>query len=166
MLRLRQLRNAKNMSREELGKVVGLSKSMIAAFEQDKRKPRWETIQKLCDFFKVSTEYLMEIEENPTHVIFEVELLKGSSSVENYLLERKPNLLSKQNLEFIIKERLMKLGINNLSKSLTIIRLYISGPVMIILVTLEILLSYGFSVEIIEFDNIRKEFINQGMFKR
>ena len=28
MLRLRQLRNAKNMSREELGAVVGLSKSM------------------------------------------------------------------------------------------------------------------------------------------
>ena len=38
MLRLRQLRNAKNMSREELGAVVGLSKSMIAAFEQYKRK--------------------------------------------------------------------------------------------------------------------------------
>ena len=36
---------------------------------------------------------------------------------------------------------------------------------MITLVTLEILLSYGFSVEIIEFDNIGKEFINQGMFK-
>ena len=98
MLRLRQLRNAKNMSREELGAVVGLSKSMIAA------------------------------------------------------------------LELIIKERLMKLGMSNLSKTLTIIRLYISGPVMITLVTLEILLSYGFSVEIIEFDNIGKEFIN--LFKR
>lgn len=166
MLRLRQLRNAKNMSREELGKVVGLSKSMIAAFEQDKRKPRWETIQKLCDFFKVSTEYLMEIEENLTLEFFELELLRGSSPAEHYLLERKPNLLSKQNLELIIKERLMKLGMSNLSKALTIIRLYISGPVIITLVTFEILLSYGFSVEIIEFDNIRKEFINQGMFKR
>ena len=166
MLRLKQLRNAKNMSREELGKVVGLSKSMIAAFEQGKRKPRWETIQQFCDFFKVSADYLMENEENPTRVIFEVEILKGSAPVNEFILDKAPNLLSKQNLEFIIKERLGKLDINSLSKSLTIIRLYISGPVIITLVTFEILLSYGFSVEIIEFDNIRKEFLYQGMFKR
>lgn len=38
MLRLKQLRNAKNISREELGEIVGLSKIMIAAFEQDKKQ--------------------------------------------------------------------------------------------------------------------------------
>lgn len=118
MLRLKQLRNAKNISREELGEIVGLSKSMIAAFEQGKRNPRWETIQQFCDFFKVSADYFMENEENPTRVIFEVELLKGYAPVNEFILDKTPNLLSKQNLEFIIKERLGKLGINSLSKSL------------------------------------------------
>ena len=59
--RLKELRKEEGLSLEQVGKGVGLATNTISRYETGKREPKLETCQKLADFFKVPTEYLMGI---------------------------------------------------------------------------------------------------------
>jgi putative transcriptional regulator len=56
VLRLRQLRRAREMSQEALGRRVGLKTTMIAHIEGGKRKPSLEKALALAAVFSVSVE--------------------------------------------------------------------------------------------------------------
>lgn len=57
--RLKMLRAEKKITQEELGKVVNVTKVSISGYENGNRTPDTETLQKLADFFNVSTDYLL-----------------------------------------------------------------------------------------------------------
>ncbi|TPE70804.1 helix-turn-helix transcriptional regulator [Halalkalibacterium halodurans] len=57
--RLKKLRNERKITQEELGKKVNVTKVSISGYENGNRNPDTETLQKLADFFEVSTDYLL-----------------------------------------------------------------------------------------------------------
>ena len=57
--RLKILRATTAISQEELGQKLFMTRSCIANYEADNRRPSIETIKKLSDYFKVSPSYLM-----------------------------------------------------------------------------------------------------------
>lgn len=57
---LRKLRISKNLSQEELAKIIGVSKSTIGMYEQGNRIPKADaTLKKLAEYFNVTIDYLM-----------------------------------------------------------------------------------------------------------
>ena len=63
-IRLKELRNQKNMTQDELGKVLNVSGKTIGTWERDSRQPNIETINTLANYFNVSTDYLLGRKEN------------------------------------------------------------------------------------------------------
>ncbi len=71
---LRQLRNSKSLSQEELADIIGVSKSTIGMYEQGKRVPKADaTLRKLANYFNVSIDYLMGFssDEYPAPIVTE-----------------------------------------------------------------------------------------------
>ncbi|MRX54795.1 helix-turn-helix domain-containing protein [Bacillus idriensis] len=61
--RLKELRKEINKSQKEFGKVFDLSESTIGMYERNERKPDYDTLIKIADFFEVSTDYLLKGED-------------------------------------------------------------------------------------------------------
>lgn len=59
--RLKELRHEKNLSQTDIAKAFGVTRQAISLYEKGDREPKIDTWQKLADFFKVPTEYLMGI---------------------------------------------------------------------------------------------------------
>lgn len=57
--RLKELRLNKKLTQEEVGKFVNVTKVSISGYENNTRSPDTETLQKLADLFKVSTDYIL-----------------------------------------------------------------------------------------------------------
>ncbi len=57
--RIRQLRREMGLKQSELGQKLGISASAVGMYENDRRVPPRETLLKMCEFFGVSTDYLL-----------------------------------------------------------------------------------------------------------
>lgn len=57
--RIKTLRKQKQITQEELAKILGFGKSAISLYESGQRMPDPGTLQKLADFFDVSVDYLL-----------------------------------------------------------------------------------------------------------
>lgn len=57
--RIKELRNEHKYTQTELANLVGVTKSTIAAYENDTRQPSYEVLVKLSRIFKVSLDYLV-----------------------------------------------------------------------------------------------------------
>ena len=57
--RLKQLRKDKNLTQTELGNKINVTKVSISGYESGNRSPDTDTLQRLADFFEVSTDYLL-----------------------------------------------------------------------------------------------------------
>lgn len=87
MNRLKLLREEKNMLQEDLGKIIGVSKSAIGFYENEKRDMSPETIIKLANFFNVSTDYLLgksEIRNPENDIDFDLDKLRIGLSKKDY----------------------------------------------------------------------------------
>lgn len=56
---LKQLRNSRHLTQEDLSKRLDLSRSRIGMYESGRREPDFETLELLADFFNVDTDYLL-----------------------------------------------------------------------------------------------------------
>lgn len=56
--RLKQLRTEQNLTQKELAKNINTSQQNIGFWETGKRNPKYDMIEKLANFFNVSTDYL------------------------------------------------------------------------------------------------------------
>lgn len=63
--RLAALRRQRNLSQEELAKLMHLNQSTIAYYEANKKKPSYEVLQSLANFFNVSVDYLLGRTDDP-----------------------------------------------------------------------------------------------------
>lgn len=57
--RLRELRKENNMSQEELGKLLGVSKVSVSGYENGTRIPSLDILNRILDVFRVSADYLL-----------------------------------------------------------------------------------------------------------
>jgi transcriptional regulator with XRE-family HTH domain len=57
--RLKQLRAEKEISQEELGKILNISTSMVGMYETDVRNPSFDVLIKIANFFDCTTDYLL-----------------------------------------------------------------------------------------------------------
>lgn len=57
--RLKYLRREKKLSQAALAEAIGVGQSSIASYERDERKPSYEVLCLLADYFDVSTDYLL-----------------------------------------------------------------------------------------------------------
>ncbi|MCL2861604.1 MAG: helix-turn-helix domain-containing protein [Firmicutes bacterium] len=61
--RIKELREEKNLSQEQLGKEIGFKPNTISNWERGTRDPDIDTIKKLCQFFDVTAGYLLGLED-------------------------------------------------------------------------------------------------------
>ena len=59
---IKKLRTEKGYTQKELANELGISPSMVAMIEKDKRRPNDETKIKICEIFNISMDYLMGTE--------------------------------------------------------------------------------------------------------
>jgi transcriptional regulator with XRE-family HTH domain len=62
--RLRDLRERKQLSQNELSKVFGLTASTISQYEANKRKPDSEILKGIAEYFGVSIDYLLSVNQS------------------------------------------------------------------------------------------------------
>lgn len=68
MIRLRALRQERNISMKQLGDIFDVAESTISLYENEKRKVDTDMLIKFANYFNVSTDYLLGItdERNPS----------------------------------------------------------------------------------------------------
>ena len=64
-MRLREIRNEKNITQIRLSIAAEVSQETISAYESGKALPSAETLIKIADFLDVSIDYLLERTDNP-----------------------------------------------------------------------------------------------------
>ena len=57
--RIVSLRNEKNITQSQLAEELNISPSAIGVYEQGRRKPSYELLEEICDYFNVDMDYLM-----------------------------------------------------------------------------------------------------------
>lgn len=68
---IKELRSKRNITQEELAKVIGVTTSMVGMYETGARKPSFEVLNKIADYFNVSTDYLLGREHKGMEVLNE-----------------------------------------------------------------------------------------------
>lgn len=63
--RLKELRGSRNLTQKQLAQEVGASERGIQNYEICSRKPTYEMLVALADFFNVSIDYLVGRTDNP-----------------------------------------------------------------------------------------------------
>lgn len=66
---LRKVRKAKGLTQEEVANAIGVTKQSLSLYEKEERKPKFETLLKLADYYSVPIEYLAEIPSGLTKFV-------------------------------------------------------------------------------------------------
>lgn len=51
---LKKLRKGKGLTQTELGKAIGVGKTTVSAYESDIRKPSFEVLENIADYFNIN----------------------------------------------------------------------------------------------------------------
>jgi transcriptional regulator with XRE-family HTH domain len=57
--RIAQLRDEKRLTQEELSQKIGINRAALSHYENNRREPDYETLQRIATYFQVSIDYLM-----------------------------------------------------------------------------------------------------------
>lgn len=63
---LRRLRKSRNLTQQELGVKVGLSKAVISKYENGMGYPSFDVLIRIAQYFGVTTDYLLGVLESKT----------------------------------------------------------------------------------------------------
>lgn len=63
--KIKELRLSRKMTQEELGKIIGVTTSMIGMYETGARNPSYAVLKKIAEYFNVTTDYLLGCSETP-----------------------------------------------------------------------------------------------------
>jgi transcriptional regulator with XRE-family HTH domain len=64
--RLKKLRIERNLTQEQLGNKINVTKVSISGYENGNRTPDMETLQKIADTLEVSIDYLLGRSDDPS----------------------------------------------------------------------------------------------------
>ena len=65
--KIRSLRESLELSQQDVANHIGCSSKVLSNYELDKREPDFETFTKLCDFYNVTADYLLNRTDNPKY---------------------------------------------------------------------------------------------------
>ena len=74
--RIAALRRSRDMSQEQLAKVLGISPSAVGMYEQGRREPSAATLVAIATLFGVSTDYLLTGKPSQTEEAVILQLLQ------------------------------------------------------------------------------------------
>lgn len=60
---IRMLRQARSLSQVELARALGVTKQSISNWENDNIQPSIDMLIRIADYFSVSTDYLLDLDE-------------------------------------------------------------------------------------------------------
>ncbi|TDG00289.1 helix-turn-helix domain-containing protein [Paenibacillus piri] len=60
--RISRLREDRNLTQSELARILGITRAALSHYENDRRQPTYDTLIKLTQFFSVSIDYVMDME--------------------------------------------------------------------------------------------------------
>ena len=120
--RIKELRNKYKFTQTELAEKVGVTKSTIAAYENDSRQPSFEVLIKMAEVFKVSIDSLLL---NRSGAILEVSGLtteqldildnlikhfRKNNTIDIYMLKHAPDLVKylEDHPDMTLEDMLMK----------------------------------------------------------
>lgn len=81
--RLKHLRKLRNLTQEELAKKVSVNKQTISRYELGKRRPDFDTLEKLCDIFNVSSDYMLGNVDTTMRIVDDADLNKLEGTYYN-----------------------------------------------------------------------------------
>ena len=84
--RLRKLRESHNLGQKEVAGILGMSESGYSCYENDLRIPTTKNIIKLSEYYNVSTDYILGLEQKHLTV---KELSKWVEDLEKQIIELK-----------------------------------------------------------------------------
>lgn len=64
-VRLKQLKNERNLLQKDIANAIGISLRAYQYYESGERKPDIDILEKLADYFEVSSDYLLSRTDNP-----------------------------------------------------------------------------------------------------
>lgn len=89
--RIRELRKERRLAQKSIADYLGITRQAIAAYENNKREPGYETLCKLADYFNVSTDYLLGrvgSKEVEAYTIGQnIKLIRGEATYEEFATE-------------------------------------------------------------------------------
>ncbi len=65
--KLKELRNELNKSQEEVAKDLNKTRSALANYEQGTREPNYALLKLICEYYDVSSDYLLNINQRETN---------------------------------------------------------------------------------------------------
>lgn len=105
--RLKELRIERNLTQKELATLLDTSQQIIGFYEQGKRNPKQDILEKLSNFFKVSTNYLLgktDIKTPEQSELDQAEFLFRTTVSELKLTEEQQEQF-KKDIETFIEQR-------------------------------------------------------------
>ncbi len=57
--RIALLRDNKQLTQQELANIVGITRAALSHYENNRRKPDYQVIRNIADYFQVSVDYLI-----------------------------------------------------------------------------------------------------------
>ncbi|KKF45199.1 MULTISPECIES: helix-turn-helix domain-containing protein [Streptococcus] len=102
--RLKQLRNEANLTQKQLANAVDTSQQNIAFYEQNKRQPKQDILERISKYFNVSTDYLMGKTDKRKTDLTKTEFL-FRSAVEDLDLTEEQQEIFKQEINDFIEQR-------------------------------------------------------------
>ena len=70
--KLKELRTEKGLLQIDVAKAIGVSKTTICHWEIGRQEPCTEDIKKICIFFNVSADYLLDLEDESGRKIYKI----------------------------------------------------------------------------------------------
>ncbi len=86
--KIRSLRENLELSQQEVSEKIGCSSKVLSNYELGKREPDFETLIKLCDFFNVTADYLLDRTDNPKY--FKEMILNAQSETLLHYFDKLP----------------------------------------------------------------------------
>lgn len=92
--KIKQLRQQKNLSQKEFGKIFSVAESTIGMYERGERKPDYDMLLAIATYFGVTTDYLLgnsDSAEQPNSDDEEFERFKNNPELERWYKELPEN---------------------------------------------------------------------------
>ena len=70
--RLTELRKSRCLTQEQYSSLINVTRDTYAQYEIDRRQPDYETLQKIADYYNVTTDYLLGRTEKATDTTYKV----------------------------------------------------------------------------------------------
>ena len=71
-LKLKELREIKGISQRELADILDVSRGSVGNWESGTREPNLATVKKIADYFGITTDYLIGVNEKQSNSLFNI----------------------------------------------------------------------------------------------